>query len=313
MKLGWKFWKRNSKMEEPEPEREQRSGVGEGYTYSTTEDIREWIEKKVAEEGEAARPKQEFMEGQETLRRAQELREEDKEEKAQEKRRREDIRERLRVKGMEVSAEEAELEKRLREARGGSRLERFAKTTETLGRAGKGISKISGLGYKIATLGGPVKKPSREGIYGFTRSPLLDVTKPTAIIGMRALTTPHGRIPFTSSLALKESVMPSGLRGTLIGRAVMPTGIKSFPLRRIGTDPQHLQMLRRLAVPKGLTKVETEAYMEIRRNGDVDTPSHVVSELTKLGIPRQEAIDAIKGLLRKQVVKAGLKELEVIK
>jgi len=85
-----------------------------------------------------------------------------------------------------------------------------------------------------------------------------------------------------------------------IARAAMPTGRVSSL-----TKPPDLTHLRRLStyVPAGLTGSEAAAWKEIRANNDVDTRSHVVEELGKLGIPPEEASRAIQRLLGRRLVK----------
>ena len=74
---------------------------------------------------------------------------------------------------------------------------------------------------------------------------------------------------------------------------------------KIGSQAQDVAMerLRGLTFPTGLTNTEKLAYAEIKANHDIDTKSHVVSELMDLGIDKLEASRAIEGLLHRRIVK----------
>jgi len=63
--------------------------------------------------------------------------------------------------------------------------------------------------------------------------------------------------------------------------------------------------LRGLSFPTGLTDTEKLAYAEIKANHDIDTKSHVVSELMDLGIDKMEALRSVEGLMQRRVVKRG--------
>lgn len=76
---------------------------------------------------------------------------------------------------------------------------------------------------------------------------------------------------------------------------------------KIGSQAQDVAMerLRGLTFPTGLTNTEKLAYAEIKANHDIDTKSHVVSELMDLGIDKLEASRAIEGLLHRKIAKRG--------
>lgn len=74
---------------------------------------------------------------------------------------------------------------------------------------------------------------------------------------------------------------------------------------KIGSQAQDVaaERLRGLTFPTGLTSSEKLAYAEIKANHDIDTKSHVVSELMDLGIDKMEALRAVEGLMQRRVVK----------
>ena len=76
---------------------------------------------------------------------------------------------------------------------------------------------------------------------------------------------------------------------------------------KIGAQAQDVAMerLRGLSFPRGLTNTEKLAYAEIKANHDIDTKSHVVSELMDLGIDKMEALRSVEGLMQRRIVKRG--------
>lgn len=83
--------------------------------------------------------------------------------------------------------------------------------------------------------------------------------------------------------------------GTFHGGMPHPTGDISGLRMKFG-------MAKEMAAIPGLTQAENLAYQEIHANGDIDSPTHVASELVQLGISKAEAIKAISGLLAKRLV-----------
>ena len=196
-------------------------------------------------------------------------------------------------------------------------IERGARRTRQVAR---GTGEVAGRLYKIGTLGGPVKRPMGE-----VRELYIPSRKRMGVVpeGGRREVTPGdigaplremGR-PRLEKLrregALYDGGYRGGIGGTLIaqvarstlGQGATPAGQISrggFSSRSQGiASDAALARLRGLTFPKGLSEEEVSAYLEIRRNGDVDIPTHVVDDLSRLGISRQDALGAIKSLIRK--------------
>jgi len=182
-------------------------------------------------------------------------------------------------------------------------------------RGARGTGKVAGAAYKLATFGGPLQRPSRDYYIPKAKA---ETYVPT---GMRALTSLEGegrtqgagfllRQASTPKLGrLREASMlgggDAGVGSTLIAQISKGGGVPGlgFNLKGALGDTSALTRLRDISVPKGLSKPEEEAYLEIRRNGDVDIPSNIIEDLSKLGIPRQNAVEAIKGLLKKGLIR----------
>ncbi len=254
-----------------------------------------------------------------------------------------------------IRKEKIEAEKREISLRKGSQELESARQQEAMRRAGESkyqraerVAKrtkataagISGAVVKAATFGGPMGKPSRD--YYIPRAKK-EMYIPT---DMRPLTSMQGKGASGSVLreagalkfgALRGSMSPSGgasgmssrgISDTPIGKASRGIGSSRTPLgivsKGLGASRQSsfsntpISRLREPTAPRDLSKSESAAYSEIHRNGDVDIPSHVVEDLGRLGISRQEALAAIKSLIKKGYIKqsgefGGESVLEVIR
>jgi hypothetical protein len=69
-----------------------------------------------------------------------------------------------------------------------------------------------------------------------------------------------------------------------------------------GFDPETLNRFKQLTTPTGLTPIQKLVLREVQDNADIDTRSHVVSELMKEGIPQRDAELAIESLIKKGVI-----------
>lgn len=84
-------------------------------------------------------------------------------------------------------------------------------------------------------------------------------------------------------------------------------------LRELSRPGAGLAQLRELSAPRGLSSSETAAYQEIRENDDIDTKSHIVSEMMDMGYSKAAASRAINSLAEKGVIKkAGRYEGESV-
>lgn len=181
----------------------------------------------------------------------------------------------------------------------------------------------------VATLGGAVSiSKARKGYY----VPKMDKSL-YGTSGMRELTTPSPGRPMQAG-TLRRAGTPSyeHLRQTTTFRpqqtapfqprrtqpttaspvakmsARTPTHLaKPMGFIKVGSQAQDVatERLRGLTFPTGLTSSEKLAYAEIKANHDIDTKSHVVSELMDLGIDKMEALRAVEGLMQRRIVKRG--------
>jgi len=135
-----------------------------------------------------------------------------------------------------------------------------------------------------------------------------------SVTSMRRLTAP----PVTRSMTAFPEVKKSygGLR-ELTG----PGSMGSMPLQQVvrkipeggtrfmednsavGFSPQVLTKFRAMSAPSGMSPLQKLVYSEVQENSDIDTRSHVVSELIRLGIPQEEAEQAVNDLIRRGVIK----------
>ena len=102
--------------------------------------------------------------------------------------------------------------------------------------------------------------------------------------------------------------MASPTRGTPMAKLVLSPKQGGSPMARLilpseqrGFDIALARLRKASALPA--TKAEHYALQEIVANGDRDTLEHVTSELAQLGIPRVEVGKAVKGLLKKGLVR----------
>ena len=209
-------------------------------------------------------------------------------------------------------------------AKGFLKGDKTGKTDRMSGVAGRATKAIRG----VSTLGGAVHiSKARKGFY----VPKMDKSLYGAS-GMQELTRPEPRGAIHTS-ALRRAGTPSyeRLRQSTIphtkqATTVQPRGIQTptSPVARMSSrTPTHLakpmgfikvgsqaqdialERLRGLSFPTGLTTTEKLAYAEIKANHDIDTKSHVVSELMDLGIDKMEALRSVEGLMQRRVVKRG--------
>ena len=214
----------------------------------------------------------------------------------------------------------AEAEKDIREAGGTG----YAKTMRALKGTGKVASTAAGMAYKLGTLGGPVKmRPGMEGFYA--SKGMRPLTGVEGLKGMRKLTTPGGSTPEVSSERMLRMVSPSSMAGSRIGRSVLPISQRGMGQGMgqgmgmggglMGVGGQGFSPLRQIALLEGqrlgmgmrgqsqLPKPEQEVLTEINRRGNSETPSQIIKSLSDMGIPRPEAINAIRSLLQKKVIR----------
>lgn len=201
------------------------------------------------------------------------------------------------VKVREAEASERIAEAKARKERGRSRL---------AGRVTKAIT-------RTATLGGKVRlSKATKHLYVPKARPELYTTT-----AMRGLTTPS----FGKKDSMRELITPSydklreltalgGKPRDLVGDSPLAQAV-SRPLGAgtvsvgAGAQDMALERLRGITFPQGLTTNEKLAYAEIVRNNDIDTRSHIVSELMDLGVEKREAIRAVEKLVKTKVVKRG--------
>jgi hypothetical protein len=141
---------------------------------------------------------------------------------------------------------------------------------------------------------------------------------------MRELTMPsRGRMAYGGTRGFADLLVP---RTQKLQRLTMMTGMGQTPIARASTlgGITHLakpmgykarvqqtndtvyRRMRALTIPNtGMNQTEQMAYAEIRANHDKDTREHVIGELAKLGLTRQEASQAIDSLMRQGLIKRG--------
>lgn len=178
-------------------------------------------------------------------------------------------------------------------------------------RARPGIGKTASRILKIATLGGPPKFVRKE-LY----LPMKKVVGTYIPTGMRRLTTPgslggykmpslaRASEPQLERLQRLTSLAAGG--ASPLSRVVMPSRRLTAPPRfasRATKDVITSTKMRELMLPRGLSPIERMAYVEIKGNNDIDTRSHVVSELMGMGVSKSEALRAVESLLRKRVIR----------
>ena len=124
----------------------------------------------------------------------------------------------------------------------------------------------------------------------------------------RASTPSYERMRQASTFKPRQTALQS----TTSSLARAATGASTYLAKpmgfvKVGSQAQDVAMerLRGLSFPTGLTNTEKLAYAEIKANHDIDTKSHVVSELMDLGIDKMEALRAVEGLMQRRVVKRG--------
>ena len=200
------------------------------------------------------------------------------------------------------------------------RFERGAKQTRQVAR---GTSEVAGRLYKIGTLGGPAHRPisevkelyiprakksgatsggPREITPGEIGAPLREASRPN-LDRLRRETLLHGGgrgsgIGSTLIAQIARSTLGGGIQPSVSPISQLSRGMYQAKNQGIASSTA-LARLRGLTFPRGLNDEEVATYLEIRRNGDVDIPSNVIEDLGKLGISKQEALTAIKSLVKK--------------
>ncbi|MBU2051266.1 MAG: hypothetical protein KKH61_20155 [Gammaproteobacteria bacterium] len=239
----------------------------------------------------------------------------------------------LEAKRLQRRILESEAEQRLRTS-GGTWPQKFGRGYGQAKKVGTEAAKFGKTVQRLGTLGGvpsvSTASDRREFYFGKAKGSIYTPPAPSyePLTGMRQLTAPGDaqgtgmmRQVTTPRLGrLKQATSPTSLGDSRLAQMVAPTerlaqgpvgfgrpGAEGAPLselRRL-TAPSGLglERLRQIMMPHGLTPIEKQAYIEIRQNHDIDTPSHVMEELEKLGVPREESNQAIKGLLQKNIVR----------
>jgi len=172
----------------------------------------------------------------------------------------------------------------------------------------KGAGGVASTLHKVATLGGETKRPMREirELYIPSRGKLGVAPEQAA----RQISPGEIGAPLRALNVIPLDAMRSrtaGVGGTLIAQVARSSimGGRQMGGPRVASESA-LARLRGLTFPRGLSKQEQAAYLEIRQNHDIDIPTHVIDELGRLGISRQEALSAIKSLISKgHIVKGG--------
>jgi len=177
----------------------------------------------------------------------------------------------------------------------------------TVGKAPerKGVAgRVQEAVYKTATLGGAVHL-TKTRRYLYVPKTQLELYSSA---GMKQLSVPaFGKLRRMTTLGSRRT----DLFGTspLAQATTRPSPLLTRPTGqvRVGSGAQDMAVgrLRGIAFPGGLNQAEKMAYAEIRANHDIDTKSHVISELMDMGIERREAIQAVEGLMKRKVVKRG--------
>jgi len=200
---------------------------------------------------------------------------------------------------------------------GESKFQRFERGAKRVATVGRGTAKTAGALVKVGTLGGPMKRPPRDMYIPKASKEMYMPTRPGG--GSTTLGAPLREVSTPDLSQLRQAGVPGGGRGygggfgsqsgvtnTLIGQVSKGSlsGQAQVGSQGIGSRSA-LTRLRNITMPRGLTPAETQAYAEIKENGDVDIPSHVIEDLATLGIPRGDAIAAIKGLIRKGHIRSN--------
>ena len=278
--MGWMdiFRRRKKEVEEEKEPLQLPEGRGPDWTY-----YEEPAEEEVTGE---FKPVEEPKDEEEARRLRKRL--------AEEKRLTEAERQRLRIEKERARVALAEQRAELRKLK--------ETPWERARRGGEIASKVSGAIYKVATLGGPIVKTAEErrklyfgkaakGLYGISGTDWEKLHTPKAqkrlyapdLGEVREVTTPRlgllGRTTRLENVSIKGSAVKSGEMNVALAR------------------------LRRAVLPGGSSWIEHAALEEIKANNDRDTMRHVVSELSKLGISRQQAVEAVNSLLQKKVIR----------
>jgi len=158
--------------------------------------------------------------------------------------------------------------------------------------------------YKAATLGGQVRlTKTRKHLYVPKTQPEL-----YSAAGMKKLSMPAlGKLRQITALGARRTGLPSVSPLAQAATRPSPQLAKPMGMARVGSSAQDMAMerLRGISFPRGLSQNEKLSYAEIRANHDIDTKSHVVSELMDMGVEKREAIQAIEELMKRKVVSRG--------
>lgn len=190
-------------------------------------------------------------------------------------------------------------------AKGEAKWQRFERTAgqagKVLGVAHKGVHGLVGVpkAQRDKMAGMVIPRAAQKGLY----------VPPTPTI-------PKGQIPAGAAHALDFGHLRQAT--TLKPLGATPLAQRMVPTQQLVQETPVMARMREMTIPRGLTRPERLAYTEIVQNGDVDVPSHVVGELSRLGISRAESEKAIRNLLRRgNVVQTdrvgGEKVLEIIR
>lgn len=190
-------------------------------------------------------------------------------------------------------------------AKGEAKWQRFERTAghagKVLGVAHKGVHGLVGVpkAQRDKMAGMVIPRATQKGLY----------VPPTPTI-------PKGQIPAGAAHALdfghlRQATALKPLGATPLAQHMVPT-------QQLVQETPAIARMREMTIPRGLTRPERLAYTEIVQNGDVDVPSHVVEELSRLGISKAESEKAIRNLLRRgNVVQTdrvgGERVLEIIR
>ena len=219
----------------------------------------------------------------------------------------EEERQRVKVRERELAKSTYELKMaQQKQALGRTGETKWGGFTRSVGRAqqvARGTSKVAGAAYKIGTLGGPVKRPMKEVRELYIPSARRMGASPgegPQQISPSEIGAPLRQLSVIPLDTMRQRTSPGGLGSMLIAQVARSTVMGAQPMGgpRVASESA-LARLRGLTFPRGLSEQERAAYQEIRQNHDIDIPTHVIDELAKLGIPSEEAIRAIKGLIKK--------------
>lgn len=190
-------------------------------------------------------------------------------------------------------------------AKGEAKWQRFERTAghagKVLGVAHKGVHGLVGVpkAQRDKMAGMVIPRAAQKGLY----------VPPTPTI-------PKGQIPAGAAHALDFGHLRQATALKPLGAT--PLAQHMIPTQQLVQETPVMARMREMTIPRGLTRPERLAYTEIVQNGDVDVPSHVVEELSKLGISKAESEKAIRNLLRRgNVVQTdkvgGERVLEIIR